>query len=171
MGGADCELVGGGWLAQPVNAWSSLAYLAAAGFVASRRRDAVAVLGAIALVLVGVGSFAYHGPQPGWAGPLHDASIVVLLGIVLFAVGRRGPPPPVAVVALLAGGLLYVMGRTGAPLCSPSSVVQLHAGWHVATAVAAGAVLALSRRASAPRRSRSGGPSRASSGRWSRRTP
>ena len=142
MGGADCELVGEGWLAQPVNAWSSLAYVVAAGFVASRRRDALALLGAAALVLVGVGSVAYHGPQPGWAEGVHDASIVGLLAAVVLAVaGRRRRPPPLAVAALVAGAALYVLGRTDGPLCSPSSVLQLHAGWHVATAVAAAAIM------------------------------
>src|SRR5918993_1111850 len=53
MGGADCELLGNGWLAQPVNAWSSLAYLVAAGWVVGRRRDVTALLGAAALALVG----------------------------------------------------------------------------------------------------------------------
>jgi hypothetical protein len=139
MGGVDCELVGDGWLAQPVNAWSSLAYLAAAAFVVRGRRGAFTVLGAAALVLVGVGSFAYHGPQPRWAEAVHDLSIVALLAAV--AVRLRWRPPAVAVAAIAVGTALYVLGRTEGPLCSPSSVVQLHAGWHVATAIAAAAVL------------------------------
>ena len=141
MGGADCELIGDGWLAQPVNAWSSLAYLAAAGWVVRRRRDAVALLGAAALALVAVGSFAYHGPQPGWGEAVHDASIVAVVAVVVVAVHRaRWRPPPVALAALVLGAALYLLGRTDGPLCSPSSVVQLHAGWHLATAVAAGDV-------------------------------
>ena len=141
MGGADCEVIGSGWLAQPVNAWSSFAYVVAAGFVLTGRRDAVAVGGVCAVLLVGVGSVAYHGPQPGWAELVHDASIVVLLVVVLLAVVRGRRVAPVAVVALVVGGGLYLLGRTDGPLCSPSSLVQLHAGWHVATAVAAAAVL------------------------------
>ena len=143
MGGADCELLGDGWLAQPVNAWSSLAYAAAALWVGGWRRGAVGAVGAAALLLAALGSVAYHGPQPGWAEPVHDTSIVVLVGAVAFAlvVDRRWVPPPLAVAALAVGVALYVLGRTDGPLCSPSSLVQLHAGWHVATAVAAAAVL------------------------------
>lgn len=145
MGGADCELIGDGWLAQPVNAWSSLAYVVAAGFVVSRRRNALGGLGAAALVLVGVGSFTYHGPQPAWAEAVHDVSIVVLLAVVALS----GRPPAVAVGALLVGVALYPLGRTDGALCSPSSLVQLHAGWHVATAVAAAAVFSRAGRAPA----------------------
>ena len=191
MGGADCELLGDGWLAQPVNAWSSLAYLVAAAWVVRRRRGAVPLLGAVALALVAVGSFAYHGPQPGWGEAAHDASIAALLvvlllhaggppqrrfaaGALIVAVGcvlvapasdalvhgtlavavtvvelrrrrqRRGPATAadrMAVAALAVGVALFLLGRTGGPLCAPSSVVQPHAGWHVATAVAAAAAL------------------------------
>jgi hypothetical protein len=144
MGGADCELLGNGWLAQPVNAWSSLAYLVAAGWVVGRRRDVTALLGAAALALVAVGSFGYHGPQPGWAEAVHDASIVLLGAAVLVHVGRPGRLSAAgrgAVAAVVVGGVLYVLGRTGGPLCAPDSLLQLHAGWHVATAVAAALAL------------------------------
>ena len=158
MGGADCELVSGGWLAQPVNAWSSLAYAAAALWVGARRQDAVGALGAAALVLAALGSFAYHGPQPRWAEGVHDVSVVVLLGAVAVALvvegRRRGrwAPPPLALAAVAVGLALYVLGRTGGPLCSPSSVIQLHAGWHVATAVAAAAIVGRGCRGPAPGR-------------------
>jgi hypothetical protein len=70
---------------------------------------------------------------------VHDVSVVVQVGAVAFALGVDGRwvPPPLAVAALATGLALYVLGRTNGPLCSPSSLVQLHAGWHVATAVAA----------------------------------
>ncbi len=189
MGGADCEVLGNGWLAQPVNAWSSLAYLVAAVWVVRRRPATVPLLGAAALVLVAFGSFGYHGPQPGWAEAVHDASIAALLVVLLHHAGgprlgrlaavalvvavgcvlvlpesdalvhgtlavavavvelrrrrqRTGPAPVadrIAVAALAVGVAFFVLGRTGGPLCTPSSVVQPHAGWHVATAVAAAA--------------------------------
>lgn len=196
MGGSDCELLRDSWLAQPANAWSSTAYLAAAAYLVIRRSPvntlrSVTVVGAVALVLVSFGSVAYHGPQPAWADAAHDASIAALLvvvilhaagtgvgrlggmllaaavGVVVAAPGlvaavhgalavavaavelrrrrRRTIPPSVAarvaVAALGLGAALFVLGRTGAPLCWPSSLAQPHAGWHVATAVAAAAAL------------------------------
>jgi hypothetical protein len=187
MGGADCELIGDGWLAQPVNAWSSAAFLVAAAWVAARRGGG---FGVAALTLVAVGSAAYHGPQSGWAEPVHDVSIVLLVGVVLLRIVERGwqrpaaaltgvtavavllapgldtvaqaalavalavaelrrwrsegrgrPSDRVAAAALAVGVLLFVLGRTGGPLCRPDAVAQPHAGWHVAAAVAAGAVL------------------------------
>lgn len=211
MGGSDCELLGDGWLAQPANAWSSAAYLAAAAYVLARwasadRRPSVPLAGALALALVAVGSFAYHGPQPGWATAAHDASISALLvmvllhatgtglrrlgllvlvlavgpvvvapgldlivnGVLAFTVGavelrrrrRRTIPPSaagrVAAVALALGSVLFVLGRTGAPLCTPTSPVQPHAGWHVATAVAAAAALGRRGPADVPTASASG---------------
>ncbi len=196
MGGSDCELLRDGWLAQPANAWSSLAYLLAAAWVLRRDRHGAAGLGAAALATVAVGSAAYHGPQPAGAEVVHDASITALLvalllnaaerevrrpAVVLLAVGvgvtavapaldgavhaglavavavaevrrrrrRTGPPSTadrVAIVALAVGAALFALGRTGGPLCRPASVLQPHAGWHVATAVAAAAALAGGRR-------------------------
>jgi hypothetical protein len=188
MGGADCELIRDAWLAQPANAWSSAAFLVAAAWVGAGRTAGGAV-GAVALALVAVGSAAYHGPQPGWAEPVHDASIVLLLGVVLvqrvepswkrpaaalsgtaavvallapgldvvaqaavalalavaeirrWRAGRTSPSDRVALVALAVGALLFALGRTGGPLCDPETVVQPHAGWHVAAAVAAAAAL------------------------------
>lgn len=53
--------------------------------------------------------------------------------------GRRGPLPayrPAALVAAL-GLTVYVLGRTGGPLCRPASLLQAHAAWHVLIAAAA----------------------------------
>ena len=154
MGGSDCEALHGGWLAQPINAWSSVAYLVAAVYVLIRRLRTPAtsppmlVPGGVALAAVFVGSFAFHGPQPSWAGPAHDASIAALLLVVAAVVvaelrrRRRMPVPATAVVAFTLGVVCFVLGRSGGPLCSPASVVQLHAGWHILTAAAAGIALA-----------------------------
>ena len=40
-----------------------------------------------------------------------------------------------AAAAIVVGAALNALGRTGAPLCEPDSVVQLHAVWHGLTAV------------------------------------
>ena len=207
MGGSDCERIRDAWLAQPVNAVSSLGFLAAGVYVLVRVRHAPAttrgipVAGGIALTLVCFGSVAFHGPQPVWAGFAHDASIAAVLVVYLvagrarddgtgaggqsLATGalvlaaasvillvapssqwfvhgglvvsvavalvcradqrlklRRSSATTVAASALSVGVVLVVLGRTGGPLCSPESLVQAHAGWHVASALAAAAACA-----------------------------
>jgi hypothetical protein len=72
FGHSDCERIAGAALAQPVLAVTSLAYVAAGMAVrcwAMRVRAPLAGAAGLALVAVGVGSFAYHGPQPSSAEP------------------------------------------------------------------------------------------------------
>jgi hypothetical protein len=142
FGGSDCEAFHAGWLGQPVNALSSLAYVAAAVWVVRRGGPAGP---AAALGLVGAGSVLYHGPMPPGAGLLHDGSIAALLAATAVVGWRRRRlpwPPATAVLTLGAAVAVYVLTRTGAPLCRPSSWVQGHGAWHVLTAVAAGSWLA-----------------------------
>jgi len=142
LGGSDCETVGNALLGQPVNALSSLAYLAAAAVVLRRGGP---TLPALALAAVGVGSFLYHGPMPAGAKAVHDGAIVALAVVTAAAAWRRRPVPKpgaLALVALAAGVALNLLGRTGAPLCRPESLAQGHAAWHVLTAVAVAAWLA-----------------------------
>jgi hypothetical protein len=86
---SDCERLIEEWLAQPVNALSSLAFvLAGIGvpMVARRRSPHLKTLGWVfgfSLVLVGLGSLAFHGPGGVPAGWIHDASITALLILVL----------------------------------------------------------------------------------------
>lgn len=155
LGGADCERIRSGWLAQPANALSSLVFvgvgiwlLTCARSTMVRRGSLVAVGGA--MVTVGIGSFAFHGPQPGWAHAAHDASIVALgavivgavvwslargglqrAGRLLFAWKRAGPWLALALVA-------YWAGRTASSLCRPESLWQYHAAWHALSALAVG---------------------------------
>ena len=146
LGGSDCEQALAGLLTQPINALSSLAFIPAGALTvvaamraSGRLRLHLAGYG-VALIGVGVGSFAYHGPQPAWAGRPHDASIAVALVLaILLAVtaGRRrtrvwrtGAGRLSA--ALLAAALVaYAAGRTGSPLCDPRGWIQPHAVWHV----------------------------------------
>jgi hypothetical protein len=144
-------------LAQPVNAVSSLAFVPAGAWVAARasgvtgwRQWEVLGIGA-ALVANGVGSFAYHGPQPSWAELAHDGPIVAVLALltvneVARAVdqGERPPVGPdrgrragrVAVATGLAALAAYGLGRTGSPACRPETAFQWHAVWHGLAAVA-----------------------------------
>jgi hypothetical protein len=161
LGATDCEQIGTGWLAQPVNAVSSLVFVPAGAWVAGRasrvggrRRAELVAIGA-ALVANGIGSFAYHGPQPSWAKWAHDLPIVAVVGLLTLneafraaGVDPDGARPDavpqagrVAVVAGAAALAAYVLGRTESPLCQPESPFQLHAAWHVLSAVALAAVV------------------------------
>lgn len=153
LGTVDCEAVSAGLLAQPVAALTSLAFVGAAGWLAARRpasgRERWVADGYAVLVgLVGVGSVAYHGPQPAGAQVLHDLPIVlVLLTGAAVPISRlvrgRSPIAPgggrfaqVAAASLAGGIAAYLLGRTGSPLCRPDSWLQLHGLWHVLMAVA-----------------------------------
>lgn len=202
----DCERIVSGFLGQPANALSSLAFLVAAAWIlilASRRsepaRTALVVL-ALAVASNAVGSFARHGPDPSWAAWAHDVAIMaVLLFVPIHALGRmRGWRPALEVgayavglvavglalaavqgasdpfagtlaagavagevgifsrerrtptlvdprgavarslglAAIALGGVAFLLGRTGSPLCDPESVFQWHALWHVLVAAA-----------------------------------
>jgi hypothetical protein len=90
---ADCEAPDGWMLAQDVNAWSSLSYLAAGlGIVVAvvRWRVPRAFLGlAVAIAVEGLGSMLYHGDPTDTAQLLHDAALVASLGFVTgWHVGR-----------------------------------------------------------------------------------
>jgi hypothetical protein len=150
LGGSDCERIGTWVLRQPVNAVSSLAYVVAAAAVARRaidsdgRRLLVAYAGSLAGV--GAGSVAYHGPQPGWAGPVHDVTIAVAVGLAIAVAGTRlrrgrqessGADALLLVVVVAAAVLAYAAGRTGSPVCRPASRLQPHAAWHVISAATA----------------------------------
>jgi hypothetical protein len=135
---ADCERLHDGLLDQPVNALSSVAYVAAGMWVWRHDR----IQGA-ALVAVGVGSIAYHGFGGSVAHWLHDSTIVVVAIVAATAaprIWRRARARPVlatcAVGAFALALPLQVFGRTGGPWCRPDSVLQAHAGWHVLTATA-----------------------------------
>lgn len=157
LGMADCEIVGQGALAQPVAALSSVAFVVVAGWlvwkvraIPERQRPAAWAY-AVLLALVGLGSIAYHGPQVSRAELLHDAPVVALLLLAVLVpttralrwghVLREGSHRCLVVggVATAIALVSYPLGRTGSALCSPESVLQMHAVWHLAAAVALGA--------------------------------
>jgi len=153
IGFSDCERsVVGAVLAQPVLAVTSLAYAvvgAIALFWAARDKAPLAGVAAAALVAVGAGSFAFHGPQPSWAGLAHDWPIVALGAVLAVGLARSGRrhqwsawAAPAWVFAL--GLVAYAMGRPESPLCRPDSLWQFHGVWHVLSSVAAlGAIRAM----------------------------
>jgi hypothetical protein len=92
--GADCERLTGGTLAEPINAWSSLAFLVAGVWIASRGRRApgrrleLAVFG-VAVASNALGGLLLHGVQGSVARWVHDVSILsVLLFIAAVALAR-----------------------------------------------------------------------------------
>ena len=153
MAESDCEQLRTGWLAQPANALSSVAFAVVGSWVLWRSRGAGArrgflVVGGLAMIGTSVGSVAYHGPQPVWAHVVHDASTLALVALIagatMWHVIRAATRPlalnawkaaaPWAVLAVAA----YVAGRSGSPLCRPISIWQPHAAWHVLGALGLG---------------------------------
>ena len=135
----DCEYLHGGQLNEPVNALSSLAYIAAGAYVYRHGRR----LEGAALAATGAGSFVYHAFGGSAAHLLHDGSIVVLAAMIVGALPRfwravRSRP----MIAVLPLGLfafalpLQLFGRSGGAWCQEASLLQPHAGWHILTAAA-----------------------------------
>lgn len=88
IGDTDCEALGTGWLVQPTNATSSLAYVVVAVVIAQRAQapgvDRVrSSVYAACVAGIGAGSVLFHGPQPAGSRALHDVPILLT---VLFIV-------------------------------------------------------------------------------------
>jgi hypothetical protein len=154
LGAGDCEALRSGPLAQPTNTATSLAFVAAGCWLATRttrvvptrRRRVWAV--ATLIAATGVGSVAYHGPGGRLAHLAHDGTLA--LSLAWAPSGLQGDAPPtvqaavrrrqrVAATAAAAGIVSYQLGRTGSATCRPMSRWQWHGLWHVAAAVAAAA--------------------------------
>ncbi len=204
LASADCERLGSGTFAQPVNAISSLAYLLGGMWIlglarrSPGRRGELVVFG-VAVAANAVGGVLFHGVQWPASRWVHDVAILAVLAfVVAFAAARilerstewtlrvfaTGLAMLGAVVALFPGmvqalsGVLavaaggtevaeyrhevpalrregvtarrlarlsvgavlalaataFLIGRTDAWLCNPSSAFQWHAVWHVLSA-------------------------------------
>ncbi|MCP3998871.1 MAG: hypothetical protein GY722_27955 [bacterium] len=92
----DCELIRDAFLAQPANALSSLAFIAV-GLVVARSRPTIGILA----TGVGVASFLFHGPMPGWAEWAHDVTLAGLLAGLALESRTRVLATVVAVMALI----------------------------------------------------------------------
>jgi hypothetical protein len=198
IGESDCEHIGSGFLAQPMNAISSLAFvlIGFAIWLSANRNEGQErvsrwVFGGL-LVATGIGSVLFHGPQGPASHFLHDATFLVALVtlVVLNLAGVFGwdsqrkwmilavssgvsvvillvwPTSTniiagVAVLALVGVDIsihrsssvhqrwwiasivtmgfavaVFVLGRTGGPLCDSESIFQGHALWHILSAIA-----------------------------------
>jgi Ceramidase len=140
VGGSDCEHIGQGLLAQPANTLSSLAYVLA-GVLLLRRSLAgrssarmMPMLYAVAVIGVGIGSAAFHGPMPAWGRFAHDLSIAAVLAFVI------GYDVALARGASANAGLAMFVGITGA--CAVVLAVAPDAGNALDALLVAGAVVA-----------------------------
>lgn len=129
------------WVAEPSNAWSSLAYILVGVWLmathARRARDARLWAVAAAEVLIGVGSFAFHGTG-SFAGEFLDQAGMFMLSclILAFAAGKARRLSASRTAWLYGGSTvasslsLLVIAPAGIPLFA----VQLVAGllWEVA---------------------------------------
>ncbi|MCE7883856.1 MAG: hypothetical protein DYH08_08360 [Actinobacteria bacterium ATB1] len=146
-------------IAQPVNTATSLAYVVVGARLAAGRVNAGTRgrrLAGAALVMVGLGSAAYHGPGTRWGKVLHDVSLATMVAVVVLenarlvrVLRREGRTTSEVFVelgrtharpaALLGAGLVfYVPTRTGKALCRPRSPLQGHGVWHLLTALGLG---------------------------------
>lgn len=88
IGSSDCEELGDGYLVQPINAITSFSYVVvgiAIAIAAWRLRRSVvqSLVYAVSLVGIGLGSVAFHGPQPSGSRIMHDLPIVFTLALVV----------------------------------------------------------------------------------------
>ena len=156
----DCEDIRPGWIGQPSNTVTSLAFVLAARPLlrASRRPGGGAWAGvAAAAAIEGIGSVGYHGPGGRLSKLIHDAGIVALVATtaVALALDPQASVRPRAIGLGVAAIGLHTLSRTGGPLCSCHNRLQGHAVFHLLAAAAL---------ASTPPR-RPGSPGRARSGR------
>jgi hypothetical protein len=140
---SDCEEVRPGFLGQPANALSSLAFVAAAVPIwkVSRRpgRRAWALVAA-ASAFEGLGSVLYHGPGTRSGKVVHDVGLVALVAATVAVVAEdpaAARPTPVATGLTVAAVAVHTLSRTGGPLCSCRSPIQGHALFHLLAATAA----------------------------------
>jgi hypothetical protein len=152
----DCERIVSGFLGQPANAISSLAFLVSAvwiftlAFRRERTNRAALVVLALAVGANAVGSFARHGPDPSWAQWAHDAAIVaVLLFIGVHALARTRGWRPTAEIGAYVTGLIAL----GVGLAAIQGASDPFAG-----TLAAGAVLGEVASLSGERRTPSAAP-------------
>ncbi|HKE73299.1 MAG TPA: hypothetical protein VKB57_06775 [Acidimicrobiales bacterium] len=125
LAAGDCERIHDGVWAQPVNAASSLAYLAAGAALAARagrlpvgRTRTGRYAFAAAVAANGVGSVAYHGPGGPVSRWLHDAALITTLGLLAATDGERLGRAPAwpggAAAAAGAGAALALSPATSA---------------------------------------------------------
>lgn len=137
LGAADCEALGSGWLMQPINAWSSLAFtvvgvvlVVSASHVSPRERTLRISFGVL-MTVTGIGSFLYHGPQPAPAGFVHDISFLAMLWFLIlmnpaspYGVSRRAAWFALG-VATVAASVILIAAPSSTNVLTGISIVAL----------------------------------------------
>lgn len=120
LGASDCETIRDAWLAQPVNAWSSLAYvivgLAVVAFAFRQRADlSASIVYGLSVAAIGVGSVLFHGPQPAGSQLLHDLpillTVVFIVAVDIALIDARLRWQPLFIGGALAATLLSVVNQ------------------------------------------------------------
>jgi hypothetical protein len=137
--GSDCELVTNGIFRQPGNA-STAVVLLLAGVVLfystqiSRRR-----MGA-GMAVAGTASTFAHTTLHPWALAADGVAVVISIVLGVLALREATIRPRLMIAAAILGSAaitLWVLSRSGRPLCDPDAIFTGHAGWHVLIALAA----------------------------------
>lgn len=81
MPARDCELIGPGFLGQPVNALTALVFVFVVVGLWVMRRSPARWIG-FGMIATGVGSFLFHGPMPTGSEWAHDVSLAWLILLI-----------------------------------------------------------------------------------------
>ena len=140
IGETDCEGIHEGALAQPVNAITSFGYVAAGlalivrGARRGRAESSSELIYGATLVAIGLGSVAFHGPQPAGSQFVHDVPIAAaLLYIFLHNLERLGRVKNANGAFLV--GLIPVVGLFAATPALAQAVAAALAGAAIVTQV------------------------------------
>jgi len=134
----DCELRDDWLLEQDVNAWTSLAYVAAGAVLVGevrRRRLPPAVYALAAMAIAeGFGSLAYHGADSDIGQFLHDVPLIGVLGFVagwhvgrLRSVADRGALVGTA-IGLVVSSVMWAVTPGAVNIAVATAVVVIAAG-------------------------------------------
>jgi hypothetical protein len=119
---ADCEAIGSGFLGQPVNALTTIAFLIAGGLVLVRRPERRWV--GISLIATGLGSFLFHGPMPPASEWAHDVTLTWLI-VVVAGAGTRAERFTRLPALLVIGALFAVAPSLADPIAVAAAIVAV----------------------------------------------